>query len=353
MQRRFFSGNSLEQAVMSAARHFEIEPERLAYTNRDKKRGFVNRRRRVVIEVDPDRPELTDEELEARRAESSEPSPTATPSVIDVPDEVTPDEREELAGPADEDDWEDDEEEEYEEEEYEDEEDDDNEEDYDQSVEEEEDYDESEDEYEDDEEKDENEEERRPRGGRRGGGGRRGADRGFDDRGLDIANFSGVAMDWKNQVDLEGVSEELAAFEFAVERCLDVMDLAIEYAITEGDTFRIDFSGEDADLLKQEDGRALKAFEHVLPRVVRGLVGETLNCKVDCEGFRAEHEDELIDAARDAAGEVRETGHSKMLPPMNPSDRRIVHLSLADDPDVETVSQGRGYMKRVRIQTLD
>ncbi|MEO1365554.1 MAG: hypothetical protein AAFX50_00130, partial [Acidobacteriota bacterium] len=54
MPRQFFSGNSIEQAVMSAARHYQIDPELLAYKLRDKKHGFLNIRRRVVIEVDPE-----------------------------------------------------------------------------------------------------------------------------------------------------------------------------------------------------------------------------------------------------------------------------------------------------------
>ena len=65
MQRQFFSGNSIEQAVLSAARHYKIEPERLAYTLRDKKTGFVNVRKRVVIVVDPDRPEIDENEIAA------------------------------------------------------------------------------------------------------------------------------------------------------------------------------------------------------------------------------------------------------------------------------------------------
>ena len=57
MERQFFSGNTLEQAVMAAARHFGLEPEQVAYTPRDKKHGFLSIRRRVVIEVDPSAPE--------------------------------------------------------------------------------------------------------------------------------------------------------------------------------------------------------------------------------------------------------------------------------------------------------
>ena len=57
MERQFFSGNTVEQAVLAAARHYGLDPDRVAYTLREKKHGFVIVRRRVVIEVDPDVPE--------------------------------------------------------------------------------------------------------------------------------------------------------------------------------------------------------------------------------------------------------------------------------------------------------
>ena len=357
MSRQFFSGNSVEQAVMAAARHYGIEPERIAYSTRDKKHGFLNIRRRVVIEVDPEKPELTEDEL-ARRAETPS-QPTSKPTIIEVPEEVTPEEREDLAGPVDDDDADehDDGSDEYESD--------------DEDLDEDDSYNDPDDEDPDeDEDRDEEKDRGRERGGRgRGGRGKKGGDKkraekmgrdrggrrsrrkDHDDENVNM--YRGVKVDWKDEVELEGVSRELAAFEFAVEQTLDVMDLEIEYTIVEGDTFKIEFSGEDADLLTEDDGRVLKAFEHVLPRIVRGLVGETYNCKVDCEGFRAEHEDQLVELAQDAADKVRDSGDAKVLPQMNPSDRRIIHLALVNDPDVETVSQGRGYMKRVRIQLVE
>ncbi len=57
MERQFFSGNTLEQAVLAAGRHYDLDPERVAYKLRDKKHGFLNIRRRFVIEVDPASPE--------------------------------------------------------------------------------------------------------------------------------------------------------------------------------------------------------------------------------------------------------------------------------------------------------
>ena len=70
MERQFFSGNTLEQAVLAAARHYGLDPSRVAYSVRDKKHGFLNIRRNVVIEVDPSEPELPEEAVVAERVTS-------------------------------------------------------------------------------------------------------------------------------------------------------------------------------------------------------------------------------------------------------------------------------------------
>lgn len=375
MSRQFFSGNSIEQAIMAAARHHGIEPETVAYTSRDKKHGFLNIRRRVVIEVDPENPQLAG----GTSAPVSKPKAKEAPAAVE--EEATHERGDEAADVHLE------EEHDVEsgdfEEDSEEEDDEGNEDDGD--VDDDDVDDDDEDDDEDDEAGDDDgtpvrpPESARGRGdrGARGEGrrGRQGSDAVSRDRdeGRQTADrkqparagkkdeadrdnvrmYRGVIVEWKDEVELDGVSRELAAFEFAVEQILDVMDLEIEYTIVEGETFKIEFSGEDSDLLTEDDGRVLKAFEHILPRIVRGLVGDSLNCKVDCEGFRAEHEDKLVEQAQEAADEVRESGDAKTLPQMNPSDRRIIHLALVNDPDVETVSQGRGYMKRVRIQLLE
>jgi len=67
-KRQFYSGATLEQAVLAAARVFELAPEEVAYTVRDKKHGFLKVRRRIVIEVDPDSPRRD-------RAPAREPDP--------------------------------------------------------------------------------------------------------------------------------------------------------------------------------------------------------------------------------------------------------------------------------------
>lgn len=157
--------------------------------------------------------------------------------------------------------------------------------------------------------------------------------------------------EWRELLTEEGdnVSREVLAFEKAIELILDVMDLDIEFSVSEGETFLVEFSGEDRERLVAEEGRALKAVEHILPRIVRGMVGEALPCRVDCEDFQAAREQELIELAKRTAEEVSATLKPRLLPPMSPADRRIIHVTLMEDPEIDTLSEGDGFIKRIKI----
>ncbi len=157
--------------------------------------------------------------------------------------------------------------------------------------------------------------------------------------------------EWRELLSEEGdnVSREVLAFEKAIELILDVMDLDIEFSVSEGEIYLVEFSGEDRERLVAEEGRALKAIEHILPRIVRGMVGEALPCRVDCEDFQASRELELVELAKKTAEEVGRSMKPRLLPPMSPADRRIIHVTLMEDPDVDTMSEGDGFIKRIKI----
>ncbi|HEY4588634.1 MAG TPA: hypothetical protein VII86_05380, partial [Thermoanaerobaculia bacterium] len=56
VKRRFFSGDTLQQALVQAANYFNLDPSYVAYRSLEKRHGFLKTRRKVVIEVDPDNP---------------------------------------------------------------------------------------------------------------------------------------------------------------------------------------------------------------------------------------------------------------------------------------------------------
>ena len=70
-KRRFFSGDTLQQALIQAANHFHLPPEEIAYRSIEKRHGSLKTRRRVLIEVDPDAPK--------REPGAAPPAPSVSP----------------------------------------------------------------------------------------------------------------------------------------------------------------------------------------------------------------------------------------------------------------------------------
>ncbi|HLW79156.1 MAG TPA: R3H domain-containing nucleic acid-binding protein [Terriglobia bacterium] len=111
----------------------------------------------------------------------------------------------------------------------------------------------------------------------------------------------------------------------------------------------VDLSGPDADLLLQANAELLNALEYTVLRAVR--LDEELFGKItfDCQDWRRTRVEELRLMAQVAAERVIETGDPFPLGPMNPRERRIIHLALKDQTAVRTSSEGYGADRRVVV----
>lgn len=338
-KRRFFSGDTLQQALIQAANHFHLAPEEISYRSIEKRHGFLKTRRKVLIEVDPEAP---------RRAPGTPPPPPAparpvaaappSPAPSSPPArEARPERRDEAPerdrGP------------------------------------------------------------RPDRGDHRGERGERG-DRGRDrDRGdrrgrIDrprppqreaeraereerperVERFEEEPAT-RSRINPDGLvalpdmprrpSERYpeatgpvaAAAARSMELLLRIAGLELTPRILQGeDRLEVDLSGADVDWCFADDGELVVSVEHLLPRMIRSLAGEAPLVRVDCDNFQEIREERLRSLAQEVAEEVRRKGRPRTLEPMNPADRRIVHITLADDPGVVSESSGDGYFKRVTIR---
>lgn len=111
----------------------------------------------------------------------------------------------------------------------------------------------------------------------------------------------------------------------------------------------LDLNGPDAGALQAEGGELLQAIQHLLNQAFgRNLhEGQRLVCDVD--GFRATREAELRAMANLAAERVRSTGSPFVFGEMNSNERRIIHLTLADNEDLYTESIGDGAARKLRV----
>jgi spoIIIJ-associated protein len=117
------------------------------------------------------------------------------------------------------------------------------------------------------------------------------------------------------------------------------------------DGTRINLEGEDGGVLVRRDGEGLQALQHLAATAFRRQLGENGRIVIDCNGFRKDKDAELRQMALHLAGKARSTGVSQEMGPLNPYERRIVHLAIAEDLTATSESIGDAFMKTVIIST--
>jgi len=124
----------------------------------------------------------------------------------------------------------------------------------------------------------------------------------------------------------------------------------------EGQKLFLDLNSPDANLLIGKHGKNLDALQVLVNVYAGNLVEEdqkSLKVVVDSENYRNRREDHLVRLAIKTAQQVRRTRTSKLLEPMNPFERRLIHTALGDMGDIHTESEGEGLIKQVRVSYVE
>jgi len=108
--------------------------------------------------------------------------------------------------------------------------------------------------------------------------------------------------------------------------------------------------GDDVEPLLANRGEGLNGLEVLTGRIASKRLGRPVYPRLDAEGFRAHQKESLEELALRSANEAKRTRSPQLLPPLSPGERRLVHLALAEDPEVETESEGDGFLKRVAVR---
>lgn len=106
---------------------------------------------------------------------------------------------------------------------------------------------------------------------------------------------------------------------------------------------------EDSGLLIGREGQNLAAVQYLASRMVTRAVGAQVRVQVDAGDYHFRQDSRLQELARTLADKVRVTGHPQTTRPLSAYQRRVIHLTLQDDPEVQTRSSGEGPLKRVVI----
>ena len=143
------------------------------------------------------------------------------------------------------------------------------------------------------------------------------------------------------------LTNQIASF---LQNVVQAMGLTLTSAIDQGpEGTRINLEGEDGGVLVRRGGEGLQALQHLVATTFRRQLGDDARVLVDCNGFRRDKDAELRQMAKFIAQKAVDSGRSQEMGPMNPYERRIVHMAIADLPDVSSESVGDAFMKTVII----
>jgi spoIIIJ-associated protein len=97
-------------------------------------------------------------------------------------------------------------------------------------------------------------------------------------------------------------------------------------------------------------GRTLAALEYITNAVINRDEGSRVRVSIDVGGYKRRRDERLRGEARKAAARVRKTGRPVELDAMSAAERRVVHMALADDPDIMSESFGEGKNRHVVVK---
>ena len=111
----------------------------------------------------------------------------------------------------------------------------------------------------------------------------------------------------------------------------------------------IELSSAKSGLIIGKKGKTLEAMQFLVNLMVNHQTKTEKKIILDIEAYRAKREKALRKLSREVALKVIRTGKPWTLEPMNPFERRLIHLTLQNDSRVTTKSEGQGIYRKVRI----
>ena len=126
-------------------------------------------------------------------------------------------------------------------------------------------------------------------------------------------------------------------------------DIKVSVSYREDKKIGVRLESSHSSILIGRKGKNLDALQ-LLANIYAGRLGhEEVRVILDTENYRIRREESLVRLAYTTADKVRSRRNSILLEPMNPFERRLIHTTLNDIPDVETKSEGDGLYKQVRV----
>jgi len=147
------------------------------------------------------------------------------------------------------------------------------------------------------------------------------------------------------------MAEKAKTFEKITKELFSLLETKVGLEIKEEeDGVVIQLTTDEPGILIGYHGQALQAVQLLLALMGFRKLGEWTRVLVNVGDYREKRQESLTKMAQAIAQKVRFSGTSQNLPPMSSAERRIIHLALADETEVETISEGEGRDRHVVVK---
>lgn len=144
--------------------------------------------------------------------------------------------------------------------------------------------------------------------------------------------------------------EEREAVKADINQLLDLMGFPSVVTVSQdGDSLLGHIDGDHVKDIIGEEGRTLDSLQYLLRKMFSKKFSFKIILNLDAGDFRANRLQNLTDLSIKYAAEVKESGKTRAIPSLNPSERRVVHMALQNDKDIRSRSVGEGLFKKVLI----
>jgi spoIIIJ-associated protein len=144
--------------------------------------------------------------------------------------------------------------------------------------------------------------------------------------------------------------EEREAVKADINQLLELMGFPSVVTVSQdGDSLLGHIDGDHVKDIIGEEGRTLDSLQYLLRKMFSKKFSFKIILNLDAGDFRANRLQNLTDLSLKYAAEVKESGKTRAIPSLNPSERRVVHMALQNDKDIRSRSVGEGLFKKVLI----
>ena len=119
------------------------------------------------------------------------------------------------------------------------------------------------------------------------------------------------------------------------------------------DTIYLPIKSEDSSLIIGRNGDTLSAIQFILNKIINKNVEKVVKIEVDSENYKERKKKRLMELAVKMAEKVEKSAKPITTEPMNPEDRKIIHVALKNYKDLRTLSKGDGILKKIVILPKD